>query len=85
MPADLRRRTSCVFCEETTARSSDAVLPVLRLALDGKPRYAHPHCVAKALQENPDDAEARVCATQFGMRRDLEAAQEASRAPRRAP
>jgi len=73
MPADLSRKPGCMFCGEP-----DATLPVRRLAQDGKPRYAHPHCVSHALRSHPADAEARVCAVQFGMRRDLEAAQAAT-------
>ena len=75
MPADLTRKDSCIYCGGV-----EAVLPVGRLALDGKRRYAHPSCVASALEENPADREARACAVQFGMRRDLERAQAATRA-----
>lgn len=74
MPADLKRKDSCIYCGGV-----EAVLPVERLTLDGKRRYAHPSCIAKALEENPADQEARVCAVQFGMRRDLERAQAATR------
>jgi hypothetical protein len=70
--ADLTRKDSYIYCGGV-----EAVLPVGRLALDGKRRYAHPSCVARALEENPADRDARVCALQFGMRRDLERAQAA--------
>lgn len=73
VPADLSRKTGCIFCG-----GPEAVLPVVRLTLDGKARYAHPSCVSNALRKNPADHEARVCAVQFGMRRDLELAQAAT-------
>ena len=55
--ADLTRKDSCIYCGGV-----EAVLPVGRLALDGKRRYAHPSCVVRALEENPADSSAALSA-----------------------
>lgn len=78
MPADLSRTDTCIFCG-----GADALFwPVHRLARDGRPRYAHPSCVAAELEADPRSIAARVAASRFGMWREVERADAAIRAAR---
>lgn len=76
MVADLSRKNGCVYCGGT-----DAVLLIEYFGPSDGERYVHPSCVAKALEQNPADGVARLCAVRLRMDRDLAIAQAATGGP----